>query len=275
MKIDLHLHSTASDGSDTPSELVKKAAMLKLGVIALTDHDTVDGVAEAAEAGKKEGVYVIPGVELSAFSSYEVHILGYNIDIKDAAFCEKLSDLKQKRIDRALEILEKLRKHNIVLDSDELIKSGSVGRPHIAAMLLRGGYVRSIQEAFERYVGKNGLAFVPSHRLSPLAAVSMIKDAGGIPVLAHPLVFVNKGVLDALVSGLKPYGLGGIEAYYPSHSSADSLNLLNVARNYRLIATGGSDYHGVIRPVEMGCPEWQMDRHTAAVLKVSDIVNRR
>lgn len=270
MKLDLHLHSTASDGSDSPTRLVEIAAQKGMDVIALTDHDTTGGVKEASEAGKKAGVRVLRGVELSAFSSYEVHVLGYNIDVDNAAFAQKLSDLRQKRIDRAQMILHKLASFNIKLDMDELLAAGggSVGRPHIAQLLLKGGYVTSVQDAFERYLGKTGAAFVPSRRLTPLEAVKAIKEAGGLAVLAHPLVFVTKGVIDDLICGLKDYGLDGIEANYPSHTPQVTALLYELARKYRLIATGGTDYHGKIRPVEMGSVTWTPDAFTRRALGI-------
>lgn len=262
MKLDLHLHSTASDGSDSPSRIAELAKEKGIDVIALTDHDTVSGVKEALDKGKELGVKVLRGVELSAFSSYEVHVLGYNIDINSAALNGKLEELRQKRVSRAHKILDKLETFNIKLDRSQLKNDGSVGRPHIAQLLLRGGYVTSIQDAFERYLGKTGAAYVPSNRLTPLEAVKTIKAAGGLAVLAHPLVFVNKGVLDDLICGLKPFGLDGLEANYPSHTPEITAHLYDVARNYRLIATGGTDYHGKIRPVEMGSVEWRIDGYT-------------
>ena len=158
MKLDLHLHSTASDGSDSPSRIVELAKEKGIDVISLTDHDTVGGVPEALEAGKKLGVKVVRGVELSAFSSYEVHVLGYNIDVKSAALNGKLEELREKRIARAHKILDKLETFNIKLDRSALKNDGSVGRPHIAELLLKGGYVTSVQDAFERYLGKSGAA---------------------------------------------------------------------------------------------------------------------
>ena len=268
MRLDLHLHSTASDGSDSPARVVQMAKEKGLDVIALTDHDTIGGVREALEEGKKQGVKVLRGVELSAFSSYEVHVLGYNIDIEDKEFNAKLEDLKQKRLARAALILDKLAGFNIKLDRERLLSLDTVGRPHIAKMLLAGGYVCSIQEAFERYLGKTGAAFVPSRRLTPLEAVKAITAAGGLAVLAHPLVFVNKGVLEDLIAGLKPYGLAGIEANYPSHTPQVTAQLYEIARKYRLIATGGSDHHGSIRPVEMGCVDWSPDGFTRRMLGI-------
>mgnify|MGYP001851242154 FL=1 len=268
MKLDLHLHSTASDGSDSPSRIVELAKEKGIDVISLTDHDTVGGVPEALEAGKKLGVKVVRGVELSAFSSYEVHVLGYNIDVNSAALNGKLEELREKRIARAHKILDKLETFNIKLDRSALKNDGSVGRPHIAELLLKGGYVTSVQDAFERYLGKSGAAYVASNRLTPLEAVKTIKAAGGLAVLAHPLVFVNKGVLDDLICGLKPFGLDGIEANYPTHTPEITARLYETARKYRLIATGGTDYHGTIRPVEMGSVEWRIDGYSRKVLKI-------
>ncbi|MDE6550211.1 MAG: PHP domain-containing protein [Clostridia bacterium] len=268
MKIDLHLHSNASDGSDCPEKIVDIALSKGIDVISITDHDTIDGVESAMARGREVGVQVISGIEMSAFSSYEVHVLGYNIRLDDTMLCAKLKELKDRRRERALRIADKLAEYKIYIDKDELLAYDCVGRPHIAKLLIKGGYVGSVQEAFDRYLGKNGIAYIKSDRLTPLSAVKLIKDAGGQAVIAHPLIFLTKGVIEDLISGLKNYGLDGIEAYYPSHSLGDTKKLLAIADKYKLIATGGTDYHGVIRNTEIGSVKWTPDNFTARRLGI-------
>jgi len=268
MRADLHLHSNASDGSDCPERIADIAAAKGLDAIAITDHDTLAGVERAIERGGQVGVKVIPGIELSAFSSYEVHVLGYNVRLDDGRLCAKLEELKEKRKERALRIVDKLEQYKIYLDREELLGCDCVGRPHIAEQLIKKGYVKGVQEAFDRYLGKNGLAYIKSDRLTPLGAVKLIKDAGGSAVIAHPLIFLTKGVIEDLISGLKGYGLDGIEAYYPSHSFSDTAKLVAIARKHRLITTGGTDYHGKIRNTEIGSLNWSPDGYTASRLKL-------
>ncbi len=269
-RIDLHLHSTASDGQYTPSELVAMAIERRLLAIAITDHDTTDGIDEALEAARGTGLEVIPGVEISCdIPHQELHILGYYIDHHEPALEEKLRTFRQSRVHRAKAMLDKLAALGFPLEWEavtELAGGGSVGRPHIAQAMVKMGYVASTDEAFDLYIGRNGPAYVERYKLSPLEAISLIKEARGLPVLAHPLEVTQ--FVPSLVEG----GLVGLEVYYNGYSPEDMRELANLARKYDLIPTGGSDFHGpdVLDTVEMGGVEvpvesWERLRALAEV----------
>ena len=269
MKADLHIHSRCSDGSDSPSEIVVKAKRNGLGCIAVTDHDAVDGTDEAIEAGKKAGLQVIAGVELSTYSVTDVHILGYRIDVNNAELRGRLAALREKRLERIDAILDKLAEQGIKLDRAQIeSKDGSTGRPHVAKLLIAKGYAANMTEAFDRYLGENGSAYVPSKRMTPVEGVRLILAAGGVPVLAHPMLIKQKGRLEDLIRGLAAEGLGGIETYYPSHTQADIAALRGVAARFGMITTGGSDYHGQGKAGDIGCSVWTVDRKTADVLGI-------
>lgn len=269
-RIDLHLHSTASDGQYTPSELVAMAIERRLLAIAITDHDTTDGIDEALEAARGTGLEVIPGVEISCdIPRQELHILGYYIDHHEPILEEKLRTFRQSRLHRAKAMLDKLAALGFPLEWEavtELAGGSSVGRPHIAQAMVKMGYVASTDEAFDLYIGRNGPAYVERYKLSPLEAVSLIKEAQGLPVLAHPLEVTQ--FVPSLVEG----GLVGLEVYYNGYSPEDMQELANLARKYDLIPTGGSDFHGpdVLDTVEMGGVEvpvesWERLRALAEV----------
>jgi predicted metal-dependent phosphoesterase TrpH len=241
-RVDLHLHSTASDGQFSPSELVAMALERNLLVIAITDHDTTAGVDEALEAARGTGLEVIPGVEISCDVPHEeVHLLGYYLDHHHPALQGKLHAMRDARLQRAKGMLAKLAALGFPLPWEmvaELAGEGSVGRPHIAQAMIEMGYVASKDEAFGLYIGRNGPAYVERYRLNPLEAVSLIREAQGLPVLAHPLKVTH--FLPALVEG----GLVGLEVYYNSYSPEDMRELADLARKFDLIPTGGSDFHG-------------------------------
>lgn len=260
--IDLHIHTNYSDGTFTPKEIVDLAKKNNMKVLSFTDHDTIKGVKEGIEYAKKFGIKVIPGVELSTFSVMEIHILGYNFDINNTKLIETLEDFSQQREERVLKILNELKKYNINIERNELEASNSVGRLHVAKALLSKGYVSSIPEAFDRYLGANGIAYFPSKRITPLEGVALIKQAGGIPVIAHPLRLLQQKKLEDLVAGLKPHGLGGIEAYYNTHDEATVKTLLSIARKNNFIATGGTDFHGANRNIELGSVLFDLDLFT-------------
>lgn len=262
-RIDLHLHTTASDGRFSPSELVAMALARHLVAIAITDHDTTDGVDEALEAAKGTELIVVPGVEISCDVPYqEVHLLGYYIDHHDLGLEEKLFAFREARLRRAKEMLVKLAALGLPLEWEmvaELAKGNSVGRPHIAQAMVNKGYVASVDEAFALYIGRNGPAYVERYKLSPTEAVSLIKEAGGLPVLAHPREVTH------FLPSLVEQGLVGLEVYYNSYSAEDIRQLACLARKYGLIPTGGSDYHGpgVLDTVEIGgiwVPEGSLKR---------------
>ena len=254
MRADLHIHSEYSDGTDDVKTIVSKAKAAGLGCIALTDHDTVKGVAKAVEEGEKQGVKVLKGIEMSTSAICEVHILGYNIDCDNDALSTRLAEIDRQRSDRIKAILANLGKYNIKLDEEKIFdRIGTVGRMHIAKQLLAKGYCQTITEAFDRYLGERGLAYVPSKRITPLEGVKLIKAAHGRAVIAHPLVFCQKGRLNDLIEGLKTYGLDGLEVYYPTHTLDDTARLYELAKRYGLFASGGTDYHGANKKgVEIG-----------------------
>lgn len=262
MKADLHMHSVFSDGTDEVPAIVAKAKAAGLSLMSLTDHDTVKGVGLALEEGEKQGVKVLPGIEISTYAVCEVHILGYNIDINNDRLLTRLAEIEDKRHERIKAILANLKKYNIELDEEKIFdRIGTVGRMHIAKQLLAKGYCQTITEAFDRYLGERGIAYVPSKRITPLEGVKLIKAAGGLAVVAHPLIFCQKGKLDDLIGGLKTYGLDGLEVYYPTHSLDDTAKLYDLAKKNRLIATGGTDYHGLNKKgVEPGDVDYVPDR---------------
>ncbi|NLG80214.1 MAG: PHP domain-containing protein [Firmicutes bacterium] len=247
MAVDLHVHSTASDGRYSPKELVRLAFDRNVKTIALTDHDTVDGVQEAVLAGMELGVRVIPGVELSTdVEEAEVHVLGYHVDTSSATFLGTLHMLRQGRIARAERILEKLSKLGIKISLPYVLslgKEGFVGRSQVFRAMVNLGYARPERRYgdFEKYLGKEGLAYVEHYGLTPTEAVRLVLAARGVPVLAHPGRTAGEALLEDLIEA----GLEGIEAYYPAHDSELTRRWIEVARRHGLIVTGGSDFHGV------------------------------
>ena len=247
--IDLHTHSTASDGMLTPAELVREAVRVGIEVLSLTDHDTLSGLPEASREASRVGLEFIPGVEISAvFDPGTMHILGYFIDPSDATLAGTLSWLRGGRDERNGLILARLAELGCPLDPEEiedLAGGESVGRPHIAKAMMARGYVSSFQEAFDRYLGKGAAAYMDREKMTPEKAIEEIINAGGLPVLAHPqtLSLDNEG-LGKLVDSLESFGLAGVEAYYYSHSMEETVFYLSLARRFGLAVTGGSDFHG-------------------------------
>ncbi len=241
--IDLHIHSTASDGVLTPSEVVRLALERGLSVIALTDHDTTEGVAEALAAAAGTSLEVIPGVEVNSEGDWgDLHFLGLYVDPANPFLNERLRAIREARLGRAQRMVERLAEIGLPLQWEEvqaLAGGESVGRPHIARALLNRGYISSIAEAFERYIGREGPAYVPRLRLTPPEVIEAIHRAGGIAVLAHPAA---SGAVDQIPQFVE-YGLEGLEVYYPDHSPRDVALLLDLCRQYDLLATGGSDFH--------------------------------
>ena len=249
--VDLHLHTTASDGVLSPSEIVRYAREQGLQAVAITDHDTIEGNAEALDEGAKSGLEVISGVEISAqFDLGSMHILGFFIDIGNTALKERLSLLQETRAQRNPKMVQRLRKLGMELSYDEVLHAsggGQVGRPHVAQVLLKKGYVNTIQDAFDRYLGKGAPAYVNKFRFDPEEAIGLIREAGGIPVLAHAftLHIPSPHQLDALLGELVRSGLMGIEVFYPEHTK-DQISLYKgLAQKHDLLVTGGSDYHGI------------------------------
>jgi predicted metal-dependent phosphoesterase TrpH len=246
-RVDLHIHSTASDGRLTPAEVVQEAAKRGLSYIALTDHDTVDGINQAQEAAKSfPELKVIPGIEISTDTPEgEVHVLGYFIEHDDPEFGNTLEKFKNSRLRRAQGMVAKLENLGIHIDwqrVQEIAGSSAIGRPHIAQAMLEKGYIGSFKEAFTEYLGHNRPAYVEREKMTPAEAVAIIVKAGGLAVLAHPL---TAGEPEALTKELKAAGLAGIEVYYDGYSDEEIKRLVGLAQKHKLIATGGSDYHGI------------------------------
>ena len=244
MRVDLHMHSTASDGVYSPAEVVQIAVINHMDVIALTDHDSMGGIRAARDAAASTGLQVLAGVELSSEDeTTDRHILGYLMDIDHVPLGTLLTELRDSRTNRAAKMVEKLTALGINVSIERVMalsNSGAVGRPHVARALVEGRYVASIQEAFDKYIGDNGPAYVPHYRLEPQRAISLIHDAGGVAVLAHPGHFADyRPVIESLV----PLGLDGIEVYYPDHTPAVIEDLNVLARQHKLVTTVGSDFH--------------------------------
>jgi 3',5'-nucleoside bisphosphate phosphatase len=253
MNIDLHIHSTYSDGSMSPTEVVGAAHRLGLAAISLTDHDTIDGIEEAMHVGADLGVEVVPGLELSVtYDEGSVHLLGYFFDRADKRLLEELGRLQEGRKTRNTAILARLNELGIAITERELAITsghGQSGRPHIASLLVQKGVVGNMDEAFCRYLARGGKAYQPRYVLKAGEAMNIIKDAGGLSVLAHPQQLEKAGKnLSAVIERLRGLGLDGIEAFYPTHSHSFRKRLMAIARRLDLVVSGGSDYHGDIRP---------------------------
>jgi len=251
-KVDLHIHTNASDGKFTSTEIVRRAAELGLEIIAITDHDTVDGIPTALDAIKSyPKLRLIPGVELSTdVEKGEIHILGYFVDFTDKEFQASLETMRNSRVIRAHRMVENLAKMGVRIEwqrVQEIAGNGALGRPHIAQAMLEKGYITSIQDAFRKYIGHGGPAYVERDKLTPGEAVKLILKADGLPVLAHPL---TAGDVEATIIELKAIGLVGLEVYYASYSFEDLNPLLGLAYKHGLIATGGTDFHGIDETTE-------------------------
>ena len=246
-RVDLHIHSTASDGRLSPAEVVHKSAELGLTIIAIADHDSVDGIAPAlAAANASPWLKVIPCVEISTdVPQGEVHVLGYFIDYTDQKLRATLERFRNSRQERAQGMVAKLRSLGVHIDwqrVQEIAGSSSMGRPHIAQAMLEKGYIASIKEAFTKYISRNGPAYVEREKMTPAEAVELILQAKGLPVLAHPFTINDP---ETMVVELKAAGLIGVEAYYDSYTGDEINRLVALAERHNLIATGGSDYHGL------------------------------
>lgn len=255
--IDLHIHTNASDGSMSPTEVVRYAASKGLAAIAITDHDTIEGVEQALSEGIYSGIEVVPGIEISVEFEIELHILGYYIDIDSNELLHTLKRLNDFRYQRNPQIINILNDMGFDITMEEVIAKAQgsvVGRPHIAGVMVEKGYVGSIDEAFEKFLGRGRPAFVKKRRLTPLEGIELIHKAGGLAVLAHPIYLERENIaLEVLLKKFIEYGLDGIEAYYPEYTEATQQKYLSLAQKYRLFVTGGSDFHGDNKPeIELG-----------------------
>ena len=252
-EIDLHVHTNASDGTDAPTEAVAKAAALGLRAIGITDHDTVSGVAEAMEAGAALGVEVVPGIEVSSdYRDNNIHVLGYFIDPDSPALRPVLEWVGRERDERNEKMAAMLSADGFDISMEALEREypGAVlGRPHFAEHLMRRGYVASVKEGFERYLDVGRKYYLPKSRIPLARALEVIRDAGGVSVLAHPLQYrYPEGEVVELIEYAVAHGVRGMECYYAEHSPQQQAWLLSLAEKYGLAVSGGSDYHGPRKP---------------------------
>jgi 3',5'-nucleoside bisphosphate phosphatase len=263
-KIDLHVHSTASDGTLTPAQIIDLAQAQHLSAIAITDHDTIDGAREALQIGLPPRLHFLTGIELSAappaflHRSGSFHILGYGLRLDDDELNHTLLDLQRARENRNPAIIERLGRlgfHMTLAEVAEMVGAGQIGRPHIARVMLKKGYAHSIDEAFDRYLGNGKPAYVDKYRISCRRALGIIRGAGGIPVLAHPYLLGIKQAseLENLIVSLKKSGLAGIEVFYPEHPPQATAFYKELAERHGLLITGGTDFHGSLKPeIQLG-----------------------
>ncbi len=244
MSCDLHIHSTCSDGTQTPEEIVAEAIDKRLTAIAIADHDTIQGVMRAIEAARGSDLAVIPAVEISTeYAKSEVHILGYWIELDNEDLHAKFRYVRNARRLRADDIVHKLRALGVEITIEDVLAQSdgvSLGRPHVAQALLAKHYVNAPQEAFDRFLGRGKSAYVPRYKLSPFEAVEAIANARGCPVLAHP----GLGVADHIIVALAEAGIQGLEAYHTHHSPSNTRRALRLAEEHGLLVTGGTDSHG-------------------------------
>jgi 3',5'-nucleoside bisphosphate phosphatase len=243
--VDLHSHTTASDGTLSPVELVRAAVRRGVRVLAITDHDSTEGLAAARdEAARHPPLTIVPGLEINCdVPGAEVHVLGYFVDDTAGWFQDFLREQRVERIARVHRIAARLAELGMPIDPGEvfaLVQEGSAGRPHVAQVMVQRGYVKSVREAFDRWLHTNGPANVPRRRLTPEDAIAIIRRAGGVPVFAHPGLAGRDELLPDMIAA----GLMGIETYYAEHSAAQTAHYKDLCRQHSLVATGGSDYHG-------------------------------
>ncbi len=251
---DLHTHSFVSDGSDSPAEVVRRAFEAGLAAFSLTDHDTVAGLPEASAAAVEIGIEFLNGVEFSVRAQRgNMHILGYLFRAGNDEFQQVLQRVQDARAARTPLLLERLRKLGLPVEEQELLRitrGGQVGRPHFARLMVEKGYVKDVSQAFSRYLGRGRPAHVPKSILEPQEAIRAIHAASGLAVLAHPfsLMCSSRRELQGILQGLCHAGLDGMECYYSEHSPAFTRQCLDMCREFNIVATGGSDYHGRAKP---------------------------
>lgn len=260
--IDLHAHTTASDGTFSPRELVAHARELGLRAVAVTDHDTFDGWEEALAAGEELGVEIVPGIELSVSGvEGKFHLLGYYV-VRESALKQKLDWLQDQRNSRNERIVAKLQELGLQVTYERLLEiagEGTVGRPHIAQMLIEAGAVETVQQAFDVYLADGALAHLPKEVLEPQEAVALIHEAGGIAVWAHPLRPPSTRlrapmdeIVEQQIANWKSWGLDGMEVFYGDYEPSEAQWSHEMARKYELIGTGGSDFHGANKTMRLG-----------------------
>ena len=270
--VDLHSHTTASDGTFAPRALVQEAVRRGVRVLAVTDHDSTEGLAEAFdEAARHPGLTVVPGIEINCdVEGGEIHVLGYLMDYEApwfAAFCREQRAERRARVHR---ITDRLAELGMPVDPEEvfaLVREGSAGRPHVAQVMVSRGYVKTVREAFDRFLAAGKPANVPRKKLTPEDAVRLIRRAGGVPVLAHP----GLADKDEIIPGLIAAGLMGIECLYGEHTPGQTGRYLDLCRRHGLVATGGSDFHGPqVRAGRLGSPTVPLATWDALQAKAQD-----
>ncbi|HHT9121124.1 MAG TPA: transcription antitermination factor NusB [Candidatus Hypogeohydataceae bacterium YC41] len=245
---DMHVHTICSDGTLTPEEAVEEAVKMGLKAIAITDHDCVDAIKVARELGKARGVHIIPGIELSGYlHPNEIHILGLFINVEDLHLLSKLEEMKRDRVERVSAMAEKLARLQVHVSAQEVLNlagNSPPGRMHVAEVLWKRGYCAGIQEAFNKYLGDEGPAYVPKKTITVPQAIELILEAGGVPVYTHP----GLNSRDDLIPYLVEWGIQAIEVYYPTHTPGQVEKYLQIAKKYKLAISGGSDFHGQRKP---------------------------
>jgi predicted metal-dependent phosphoesterase TrpH len=258
--VDLHTHTTASDGTYAPRDLVIEAASRGVRVLAITDHDSTEGLPEALEeAERRRPLEVLPGIEINCdVEGAEIHVLGYLMDWQAPWFQEFCREQRRERRERVHRMAERMAALGMPFDADEvfaLVKEGSAGRPHVAQVMVARGYVKTVREAFDKYLAAGRPGHVPRKKLAPEDAVRLIRRAAGVPVFAHP----GLASRDELIPGLIAAGLMGIECYYTEHSAQQRATYLQICKEQDLVATGGSDFHGPqVRAATLGSPRVPM-----------------
>lgn len=257
--IDLHVHSTASDGTFSPSALPGEAKKAGLSAIALTDHDTMDGIPQAANAAKELGIELIPGVEFSTdYKGYEVHVLGYFLSPKYPPLQKKLAEFQDFRVTRNERMVERLREEGFSITMEQLTSrfpDSVITRAHIANYLLETGQVPDKKTVFSEYIGDNCRCYIQRPKITPLEASALIQAAGGLSVLAHPVLYkaLSEADLTQMIRELKEAGLCGLEAIYSENTADDEVRMRSLAKSFGLLITGGSDFHGANKPeIQLG-----------------------
>jgi predicted metal-dependent phosphoesterase TrpH len=254
--VDLHIHSTCSDGRNSPREVVVIAAERGLAAVSLADHDSLEGYLELTEAANETGIECVSGIELSCvYCGKDLHVLGYGVDIGDASFQSMLTQFRDTREKRGLKIVEKLKAIDIHIDVGPLLEKagkGSLGRPHIADALVAGGYVNDFSEAFEKYIGENCPAYVEKFKLTPEEAIAHIRASGGLAFVAHAGYYIDYG---HAFYELLDCGFDGIEIYHPKHTNSVTKTLSKIAEERGFLVSGGSDYHGFSERDNVGEPK--------------------
>lgn len=242
--VDLHLHTTYSDGIEPPERVVELASQAGLSAIAITDHDDIEAIALASAAAARHGLELIPGIEMSASAEgLEVHVLGFLMDLAHPGFKQHLAEQKLRRVGRIREMVERLQRLGVRITAEEVFAfagQGTVGRPHVAHILLKHGYISTLSEAFSKYIGPDNPGFVPGSPLPPSQIIRVIREAGGVPVLAHPIYLKR----DELIDRFAGEGMAGLEVYHSGHGPEAVRRYEQIADRLKLLKTGGSDFHG-------------------------------